>query len=324
MTTALANMYKWLEKLTDTKREFLHVNNQRKGRLRPTTFNLLSATQNLVTNYDDLGKLDETARLYQVALKGFTSVCGDKSYAVLNVKGNPTSLHSSQGRHAEAEALGLEAYEGRYQMMEPRDPRTLLSLSDLSVACVAQSKCRQANRCATEAIAGSTEVKGPNSGRVLLATENLASAESGLGHCAEVIILSEHAWESRCATLRLEHLDTLHSRPNLTIHLHQLQRYDDANPMELEVVRASTKLYGPDRPKTLFTLDNLAAHQASQYRYDESIDLHLRVLENRKRLLGKFHNATLLTMNKGRLNVAKVSESSKRASRYIIALYEPL
>jgi len=107
--------------------------------------------------------------------------------------------------------------------------------------------------------------------------------------------------EKRRATLGNSHTDTLNSINNLAVLFDNQERYDEAEPLYLEVLeKRRATLVGNSHPDTLNIINNLAVlyDDNQQGRYDEAEPLYLEVLEKRRATLGNSHPDTLNSINK--------------------------
>ncbi|MFG2672873.1 tetratricopeptide repeat protein [Streptomyces sp. NPDC048445] len=91
--------------------------------------------------------------------------------------------------------------------------------------------------------------------------------------------------------------ESLASRHDLAVDLHEDGRSDEAIAMLEQVAEARARLLGPDHPDTLGTLDELAAVHGDMGRDQEALDLEERVSGARTRVLGPEHPHTLDTLH---------------------------
>ncbi|TVQ53104.1 MAG: CHAT domain-containing protein, partial [Spirulina sp. DLM2.Bin59] len=106
---------------------------------------------------------------------------------------------------------------------------------------------------------------------------------------------------------RAEHPDVAKSFNNLAI-LYNLQvRYTDAEPLYLQALEMTKRLFGTEHPDVATSINNLAFLYRSQGRYAEAEPLYLQALEMRKRLLRaehpdvakSFNNLAILYLSQG-------------------------
>ncbi len=93
------------------------------------------------------------------------------------------------------------------------------------------------------------------------------------------------------------HPDTLISKNNLAQMYRAQKKYQQAEPLYLEVVRADTATFGADHVETLRAKTNLAALYRDQSRYDEAEPLYEEVVQAQTRTLGADHPDTLVSKN---------------------------
>ncbi|HEY9749534.1 MAG TPA: tetratricopeptide repeat protein [Allocoleopsis sp.] len=95
---------------------------------------------------------------------------------------------------------------------------------------------------------------------------------------------------------------------NLALLYESQGRYEEAEPLYLQVLELDKHLLGEDHSDVATSLNNLALLYTYQGRYEEAEPLHLQALELRKRLLGEDHFHVADSLN----NLAGLYESQGR------------
>ena len=73
-------------------------------------------------------------------------------------------------------------------------------------------------------------------------------------------------------------------------------RWRDAEELEVQVMQACLRLFGPEHPDTLVSIGNLASTYSDQGRWKEAEELQVQVKEVCLRMLGAEHPDTLISM----------------------------
>ena len=126
-------------------------------------------------------------------------------------------------------------------------------------------------------------------------------------------------------TLGVEHPDTLGSMANLASTYRNQGRWDEAEKLEVQVMKTSLRVLKEEHPSTLTSMANLALTYWNQGRWDEAEKLQMQVMKTRKKVLKEEHPDTLSSMvnlaatywNQGRWDKAEklevqVMETRKR------------
>ncbi|KAF8517256.1 hypothetical protein BU17DRAFT_67010 [Hysterangium stoloniferum] len=90
-----------------------------------------------------------------------------------------------------------------------------------------------------------------------------------------------------------EHPETLNAEVDLAIELKELERYQDAERLEIHVMESRERLLAPEHPNTLSVQANLAFTYTKLGRYLDAEKLMVKVMETKERVLGPEHLETL-------------------------------
>jgi tetratricopeptide (TPR) repeat protein len=107
----------------------------------------------------------------------------------------------------------------------------------------------------------------------------------------------EEALAIRRAVLGNEHVDTLDSIDKVAFLLNFLERYEEARPLNVEVLETCRRGLGDDHELTLLAVNNMGWNLACRERYEEAGTLYREALEGRLRVLGEAHPETILSFN---------------------------
>ncbi|KAL4998871.1 hypothetical protein BDV10DRAFT_184773 [Aspergillus recurvatus] len=74
-------------------------------------------------------------------------------------------------------------------------------------------------------------------------------------------------------------------------------RYNEAEKLQVQIVKSRKQLLGLEHPATLISMGNLALTYWNQGRWKEAEELQIQIMESRKQVLGPEHPATLTSMH---------------------------
>ncbi|KAM0264971.1 hypothetical protein ACHAQJ_000487 [Trichoderma viride] len=97
--------------------------------------------------------------------------------------------------------------------------------------------------------------------------------------------------------LGADHSNTITIMNNQASIYRILGRWEEAEKIQVEVVRTRNTKLEEDHPSTLTSIANLASIYRAQGRYTKAEELQLRVMEGRKKQLGQGHPLTLTSMS---------------------------
>ena len=105
----------------------------------------------------------------------------------------------------------------------------------------------------------------------------------------------KHQWmeEDICQDDLPQHLSTINARSNLAITYKHLGKYEDAERLQIEVLRLRSSLLGAEHPDTIFAMGNLANTQHSLEKYADAEKLQIEVLDLGNRIFGEEHPKTI-------------------------------
>lgn len=98
--------------------------------------------------------------------------------------------------------------------------------------------------------------------------------------------------------LGVKHPETLTMMSSLGYTYHKLGRLDEAEQLELDVLRMRKSVLGTEHPRTIASMADLAWTWQSQNRHSEAFVLMEECLKLRTRILGDNHPETLSSANR--------------------------
>jgi non-specific serine/threonine protein kinase/serine/threonine-protein kinase len=221
----------------------------------------------------------------------------------LDLLGQAYFMHD---KYKEAEPAFEQVVAWRRKSQGPRNPDTILALSNLALTHGRLINNRLAEQEATGAIRLSEAALGPddpltlrtraNLGKIYLGQDALPAQlrTKGIFEMAANVFAS--VLKDRERVLGPEHPDTIDSMTNLSTAYHRLQRFAEAEEQERQIIAIRTLVWGPEHPSTLAAKANLAVDLRAQGKMEECTQLDRELLAERRRIFGPDHPATLETM----------------------------
>ncbi|KAM0511354.1 hypothetical protein ACHAPE_009942 [Trichoderma viride] len=203
----------------------------------------------------------------------------------------------SDGRYREAEIPYEQVIESRKAKLGAEHPKTLKSMSSLSLTLYNQGRWEEAEKLGVQVIESHKAKLGANHPSTLTSMNNLAFIYKNQGRWEEAEKLNVQVMESRKAKLGADHPSTLTSMNNLASTLSNQGRWEEAEKLYTQVIETSKAKLGADHPHTLTSMSNLASIYINQGPWEESETLIMQVMETSKAKLGADHPNTLTSMN---------------------------
>ncbi|MEO0481332.1 MAG: serine/threonine-protein kinase [Planctomycetota bacterium] len=133
------------------------------------------------------------------------------------------------------------------------------------------------------------------------------------GFALDALDPQERALALRRAHLELDHPDLLESMSSMSRLLAILRRYDEAEPLQRELIQAATQLHGPEHRNTLTARNNLGDVLQAQGDFAGAEQIFAEVLKTRRRVLSDVpgdiaqseHNLAFVRQRLGKLPEAK-------------------
>jgi CHAT domain-containing protein/tetratricopeptide (TPR) repeat protein len=218
------------------------------------------------------------------------------------------------------------------QTFDERNPRTLISLSNLALLYKAQGRYGEAEPLYLEALRAQREELGPHHPDTLTSLNNLAILYHAQGRYGEAEPMHREVLQGRRQVLGPRHPQTLVTLSNLALLYKAQGRYGEAEPLSQEALQAQREVLGPRHPDTLLSLNNLGGIYYAQGRYGEAEPRYLEALQGRREVLGPRHPQTLGTLNnlallyqaQGRYGEAEpLSQEALQAQREVLGARHP-
>ena len=218
---------------------------------------------------------------------------------LLNQAANYLSTH---GRYAEAEPLLQQALTIYKHILDPSDPATASTLSDLGRLYLSQGKYQQADPLLEQALAIRALALGQKHPETAASLNNLALLYCAQGKYDRADELFQQALQLRQSMLNPGHPDIAQSLNNLAELYTERGSYEQAESLYLEAWASQEKALGRFHPDVATTLNNLALLYRKKGEYIQAEDYYEQALTIQKHILGNDHPALAQTLyNMGRL-----------------------
>ncbi|CDG84092.1 tetratricopeptide repeat protein [Janthinobacterium agaricidamnosum] len=146
------------------------------------------------------------------------------------------------------------------------------------------------------------------------------------GKAVQALASFKHSLEIRRQVLGEEHIDTLASKGGLARMLRQMDKLDEAQFIEEDVVEARERLLGRDHPDTLSAKSNLASTLLARGDHLGALVLQDTVLDAYMRQLGTEHLLTLGALASRAATFARMGQQEQARSQFetVVAVRERL
>ncbi len=240
---------------------------------------------------DALGRYDEAEEIYLEVLAFREEFYGRDHPHTLTTLQSLAACYEITGRLEQAEALFLETIELLRAVSGPRHPQTLEALNGLTAVYDKQKRYDEAQALCREIIAASVEVLGDRHPDTMRLRNNLANSLVASGDVDEAIEIQEVVADYAAERLGPEHMQTLISRGNLAKMYNVAKRWDEAEPILLEVRSTLLRLH-PAHGFTAAVTRHLGVTRMGQGRFDEAAELLEEARRGMAAALGPDHQLT--------------------------------
>jgi non-specific serine/threonine protein kinase/serine/threonine-protein kinase len=223
---------------------------------------------------------------------------------MMNVMG---TVYQSLGLTSQAEPLLRRAWETRQRILGPRNPDTLQSQQDLSVAVLAQSHYSEAEKLCRETMETRRQVLGPEHHDTVDSTVQLARILGFESRYDEAEKLNRDALEVARRKWPQDRL-TATALSLLADTLTHERKYPEAEKAAREALEMDRRTLGSDHPSALRDMFNLAGILTEEQHYADAEEMYKELIESARRVLGPQHPGTLVA--KGTL--AMILDEEKR------------
>jgi serine/threonine protein kinase/tetratricopeptide (TPR) repeat protein len=206
------------------------------------------------------------------------------------------TVYQSLGLTSQAEPLLRRAWETRQRILGPRNPATLQSLQDLSVAVVSQSHYPEAEKLCREALETRRQVLGPEHHDTVDSMVQLARILSFESRFDEAEKLNRDALEVLRRKWPQDRL-TATALSLLSDILTHERKYAEAEKPARESLEMDRRSLGSDHPSVLRDMFNLATVLSEEKHYADAEEMYKELIESARRVLGPQHPGTLAAMS---------------------------
>lgn len=172
-------------------------------------------------------------------------------------------------------------------------PETILSVIDLTVACIKFGDYKKARDYGEKAYDVSCKAFGANDSRTLVCIDNLASAYNMLGDYKNALRLQKTAYTLLRDNYGEKYLHTLIALSNAADSYYNLGDYEKALKFGKKAYLLKVETLGEKHLQTLLSLCNYASACVRNCLYDEAIELANKAVDLCSKTLGDSHPQTL-------------------------------
>jgi serine/threonine protein kinase/Tfp pilus assembly protein PilF len=205
-------------------------------------------------------------------------------------------VYKSLGLYPRAQPLLERSADVRRRVLGPRNPDTLVSMSDLAWVLQEEGHYAEAEKLYRETLTIQRRVLGPEHTDSLSSMSDLALVLHYEGHDAEADKLYRETLDLERRVLGPENPKTLAAMNNLAIVLSYEGHYAEAEKLDRERLDIQRRVLGPEHLSTLASMSNLAIVLDDEGHYAEAEKLDRETLDIQLRVLGPDHPGTLDSM----------------------------
>ncbi|OAL46248.1 HET-domain-containing protein [Pyrenochaeta sp. DS3sAY3a] len=197
------------------------------------------------------------------------------------------NLFQDQGRLVEAEALYIQALQGKEEALGPRHTSTLITLNNLGILYADQGRLVEAETMYGRALQGREEALGPKHTRTLKIVNNLGILYADQGRSGEAESMFIRALQGREEVLGPKHKATLNTINCLGGFYAEQGRLGEAESMYNRALQGREEGLGPKHRATLTVVTNLGKLYAGQGRLAEAEAMYDRGLQGYEEIFGR-------------------------------------
>ncbi|KAJ6025063.1 hypothetical protein N7540_005860 [Penicillium herquei] len=229
---------------------------------------------------------------------------------------------SQNGNITDTKDMAARSREERMILLGEEHQEVLDSIGMLAIAYSLDGRWKEAEQLQVQVMKTRKTKLGKDHPSTLGSMANLASTYGDQGRWEEAKQLQVQVMKTSKTKLGEDHPFTLSSMANLALtyrnqgrweEAKQLQVQEEAEQLEVQVMKTSKTKLGEDHPNTLGSIANLALTYSNQGRWEEAEQLQVQVMKTSKTKLGEDHPDTLSSManlaltysNQGRWEEAK-------------------
>ena len=202
----------------------------------------------------------------------------------------------NRGEASDTEAMAVQSYKVRAELLGYRDWRTLSSIELWALAWTLSCRWQDAYDLEEQVLELNKQVLGEEHKGTLASMCNLARLLANLGRLEEAEKLNHQAFDTMNRTLGPQHEYTISTQENLATLYGRRGNFVEAEKVRLQVLEAREAQFGSDWPATILAMSNLAVAYQYQERWDAAEKFESKALDASKRVLGSNHPDTLTCM----------------------------
>lgn len=275
-------------------REIVRLRTERDGADHLDT---MKANDSLALVLRNESKYDEAMKIVKQTLAEKAKTLGKDHEETLQTAHLAATITGDRGKHQEAEKLHRENYDARKKLLGEDHLDTLKSASSLSLELWELGRFVEAEELARNTWEARKDQLGEEHRDTLEIAGTLGFILECSGKLMEAEELKQDMLEMRKVTYKHRygpnHPDTADSEHDVGWILHQLGRYDEAEPHYVAALDSKRRLLGEDHPKTLTTKCNLPVFYCDKGEYQRAEEHSRAIIQAFKRKQGASHPQTL-------------------------------
>lgn len=307
----LANTLRWLYRPEEALDHALQANALAEDNFGEGHAIAQNSTEVLAGCYQDLGKLDEAAALFQRVIT--IDASGDRS---LTARSGLASVLIDQRKNAEAEALLLASISRRKELGLFDTRESLVLESNLGAALSEQGKIDEAIEVQRSCAERSSRLLGRTHDATLTAWQNYADTLRRHGEHERAMEINRDLWQLCRGELGFEHPQTLKIAESVVLNLVRQREFSEALQVADEILQKGV----PDLPSNEDWHQTFLATRCAALtglgRADETIPIYEQIIQYFGTKLGSQSTQVLVHRNNFGLALIEAGQYQRAASLY--------
>jgi tetratricopeptide (TPR) repeat protein len=274
---------------------------------------------NIATALIEQEKYLEAEEMLAQNIRGRISIRGTDHPDIIASQEILAVVYYRQGKYKEAEALNREILNISHRIQGSENPTTLNIINNLSLNLLALGRVSEGEVMQWRLLASRERQFGSLHEEVAKARFNLAVTLEKLGKYSLAEEQNRLALEAQKKLFPSDnHPTTMNMMNTLGILLLRQEKYEQAEPVLREVLKARREVLGTNHYQTLISQNNLAGLLMKRKKYGESATLLRETIETAKKTNGGEDNAFILRMTNSlsevmRQGAVDIAETERRS-----------
>ena len=205
------------------------------------------------------------------------------------LRGLMGQLYQAVGNYDQAQDMERRAVETNRRLYGAKSLMAAVSLNDLSVAYMSDSKLAEAQAAGEESLNIQQRLSTSQDAELAATLDNLGQVYRQQGKDAAAEKFTHDALQIRQQLFGSESLEAAGSMQNLSFILTNERKYSEAESMAREVLAIRTKRLGPDDPSVATAMTDIAWIEGVEGKVDEAEDFEQKAVKIRLKILPTDH-----------------------------------